>query len=319
MFSGKLKFTPLRKCFWVFCLVFLFFNLATSPAHARKTNKKVPFTHEELKPLLSSLEEEGFSRGWLEKIFFNPRLRKGVTVISLNAVNIDGAGRYEQFLSRYAIKKAKRFRRKHFTKLEKIEKKFGVSKDIVVGILLVETQFGRAYLPFRVLEVFTTLVVEANPASLATHFKRLKHKYPGLSLIKLQKRMYARSLWAYSELVSLLKMGLEQGRNLYEIRGSYAGALGMPQFLPSSYLRWAVDGNGDEKVNLNHTHDAIASIANYLVEHGWTTDAGLKAKMRAVWKYNNSTDYVNAIFRVSRKINLPPKKRRRRTIATVLR
>jgi membrane-bound lytic murein transglycosylase B len=109
-------------------------------------------------------------------------------------------------------------------------------------------------------------------------------------------------------LVALLSMhDLQRVDDLYNIRGSYAGAFGMPQFLPSSYLSWAVDGNQDRRIDLNDPSDAIASIANFLKVHGWKKKGSLEENMRAVWEYNHSQHYVNTIFAVARLASKPPR------------
>jgi membrane-bound lytic murein transglycosylase B len=116
--------------------------------------------------------------------------------------------------------------------------------------------------------------------------------------------------FGYAELVAALSLFRDNLQHLYEVRGSYAGAIGMPQFLPSSYLRWAVDGNGDGRADLNDLDDALPSIANYLRDHGWSADAPFRDRWQAVWEYNHSTNYVRAIFEVAFRLGTPPRKQR---------
>jgi membrane-bound lytic murein transglycosylase B len=92
------------------------------------------------------------------------------------------------------------------------------------------------------------------------------------------------------------------------VRGSYAGAIGMPQFLPSSYLRWAVDGDEDGRIDLNNLNDALPSIANYLTAHGWSADAQFRDRWRAVWEYNHSPNYVRTIFEIAFRLSTPHKR-----------
>ena len=87
----------------------------------------------------------------------------------------------------------------------------------------------------------------------------------------------------------------------FTMKGSWAGAFGIPQFMPSSYVIFAVDDNGDGKVDLYDYPDAFASIANYLRRVGWKT--GNEKKMRrAVYNYNHEKAYVNAVFSYAEKI-----------------
>ncbi len=281
---------------------------ADNPIQAHPTHRK-PFSTEELESLLVSLQEEGFSRETLQEIFYDSRLRKVETVVGLNALHEESRRQYEQFLTPYAIRLSRKFRRRHFRELLAVEREYGVSMNVIVAILLVETQFGTARLPFRVMEVFATLVVESRPEALENHYRRLKRQYPGLGREFLASRLGEKGEWAFQELVAFLDMGSDDGTDLLEIKGSYAGAIGMPQFLPTSYHRWGVDGNNDAQVDLENRLDAMASIANYLREHGWKERTGLTTKMRAVWEYNRSPPYVDAIFAISRKLSLPSRKR----------
>lgn len=288
------------------CLGFLALGWPVPSADGHSLRAR--FTPQELEPLLQSLQDEGLPRPMLNGIFYDERLRKIRSVVALNGVEQDSVDIYKQYTTPYAVRKAKRFKRRFFKTLERVEEAYGIPANFIVAVLLVETQFGSYPLRYRVLEVYTTLVVEANHDAIERNFTRIKIRYPDLEREYFVERMTMKAEWAYEELVALLSMGPPNSGSLYDIKGSYAGAFGMPQFLPTSYLRWAVDGNEDGRVDLNTTADAVASIANYLREHGWRADAGLEEKMRAVWLYNHSPHYVNAIFEVSRRMSLPPRK-----------
>jgi len=265
------------------------------------------FTPEELEPLIASLESEGFTRPALDVVFHDERLRKVERVVTINVLNPDSAQIYEQFRGRFAIRLARKFRGKHMALLERVERRYGVPKDVIVAILLVETQFGTAANNYRLLDVFTTLIVDASPEAVERHYQRLKPSYPDLQREYLEERLTKKADWAYKELVALL--AIQDARrigDLYAIKGSYAGAFGMPQFLPTSYLAWAVDGNKDRRFDLDNTQDAMASIANFLRQHGWTRRAAPAQKQRAVWEYNHSRHYVDTIFEVARRVRVAP-------------
>lgn len=268
-----------------------------------------PFSGEELESLLQSLQNEGLERVHIEGIFNDSRLHKLDEIVGMNAFNDESHRMYKQFLTPYAINKARRFRIRHFPELWAIERRFGVSLNILVAVLLVETQLGTAKLPYRVMEVFSTLAIGSSPGAVERQYQRIKLNHPDIERDYLETRLEQKATWALQELVALLTLGIETGVDPLEIKGSFAGAFGMPQFLPTSYRRWAVDGNRDQRVDLDNRSDAVASIANYLRAHGWRNNTGLKQKMRSVWKYNNSPPYVDAIFAISRKLSLPSRKR----------
>src|SRR5690606_26241385 len=120
--------------------------------------------------------------------------------------------------------------------------RYGVAPEYIVAILGVETHYGRHTGNFETLSALATLAFDYPPrAPLFRH-----------------------------ELENLLLLAREQQRDPFSYRGSYAGALGYPQFLPSSVRNYAVDFDGDGRVDFDtHPVDAIGSIANYFAVHGW--------------------------------------------------
>jgi membrane-bound lytic murein transglycosylase B len=105
--------------------------------------------------------------------------------------------------------------------------------------------------------------------------------------------------WAYAELKAFLKYSYRENIDPVKVRGSYAGALGIAQFMPTSIMAYATDGNKDGRIDLFTHGDAIASVANYLKSHGWRPGIDQKAKHKVIWYYNRSDYYVNAIFKIS--------------------
>jgi membrane-bound lytic murein transglycosylase B len=126
--------------------------------------------------------------------------------------------------------------------LRRAEKKYGVPQEIIIAVIGVETIYGQNAGNFRVLDALTTLAFD----------------YP------------RRADFFRAELENYLLLAREQQFDLLAIRGSYAGAIGIPQFMPSSYRNYAVDFNGNLKIDLlREDRDAIGSVANYLQGYGW--------------------------------------------------
>ncbi len=142
----------------------------------------------------------------------------------------------------------------HRERLAVIERETGVSTHVIVGILGVETYFGRITGKDRVLDALATLAFDYPPRG--AYFRR--------------------------ELEEFLLLAREEQFDVATVQGSYAGAMGRAQFMPSSYRAYTVDGDGDDRRDLwGSWGDVIASIANYLARHGWragepiVADAGL--------------------------------------------
>ncbi len=133
--------------------------------------------------------------------------------------------------------------------LERAQARWGVPASVIAGILGVETGFGQNMGSFRVLDALATLAFD------------FPSEHP---------RAAARQAYFAGELESFLVQAAEQGFDPLARLGSYAGAMGMPQFMPSSQQRFAVDFDGDGRIDLyGSAADAIGSVASYLQAHGW--------------------------------------------------
>jgi membrane-bound lytic murein transglycosylase B len=108
-----------------------------------------------------------------------------------------------------------------------------------------------------------------------------------------------KSIWAYRELKALLYYAYQQNLDPLTIKGSYAGAIGIPQFMPSSLIALAIDGNNDGTINLFEHCDAIYSIANYLKYHGWFLNIEQQEAFKILLHYNNSSYYANTIIKIT--------------------
>jgi membrane-bound lytic murein transglycosylase B len=135
--------------------------------------------------------------------------------------------------------------------LERAEKEFGVPAEIIVGVIGVETIYGQQMGDYRVIDALATLAFNFPTA---------------------HPRAAERAAYFRGELEQFLVWNHKRGTDPFRPRGSYAGASGMPQFMPSSIARWAVDYDGDKAIDLTRsTDDVIGSVANYFKGYGWNT------------------------------------------------
>ncbi|HEY3698403.1 MAG TPA: lytic murein transglycosylase B [Spongiibacteraceae bacterium] len=155
------------------------------------------------------------------------------------------------FVTNDRIAQGMAFWRDHAATLARAERESGVPAAIVVSILGVETRYGRNTGNYRVLDALTTLSFDYPPR--ADFFR--------------------------GQLVEFLLMAREQKLAPDRILGSYAGAMGFGQFMPSSYRKYAVDFDGDGEIDIvNDIDDAIGSVANYLKSYGWQRGAPIVSK-----------------------------------------
>lgn len=156
------------------------------------------------------------------------------------------------FITSKRIKKGVQFWKDNAEILAKAEKHFGVPAKIIVAIIGVETFYGKRAGNYPVLDALTTLGFD----------------YPIENTT--QKRRDARERFFRKELKEFLLMAREEKMDPRKMKGSYAGAMGMPQFISSSFRAYAVDFDGDGKRDLwENKVDAIGSVANYFKRHGW--------------------------------------------------
>ena len=135
--------------------------------------------------------------------------------------------------------------------LARAEREYGVPAEIIVAIIGVETFYGRNPGRWRVVEALATLAFDYPP----------------------------RAGFFRGELENYLLLARDSGLDVFSVRGSYAGAIGIPQFMPGSLRRYAVDFDGDGAIDLSrNTADAIGSVANYLKQHGWRTGEAVQRK-----------------------------------------
>ncbi len=133
--------------------------------------------------------------------------------------------------------------------LERASSTYGVPAEIIIGIIGVETYYGRHIGRYRVIDALATLALD------------FPDEHP---------RAAQRAAFFRSELGEFLKLRQQAGADPFKARGSYAGAMGIPQFMPSSWARHAVDFDGDGRVDLvDSTADAIGSVASYFRAHNW--------------------------------------------------
>lgn len=180
------------------------------------------------------------------------------------------------FIEPKRIKNGKQFIKNNLGTLERAEAQFGVPKEVITAILGVETRYGKIMGSYRVLDALSTLSFD----------------YP------------RRSNFFSQELINLLLLARENNLDIFKLKGSYAGAMGYGQFIPSSYRAYAVDFDNDGSVDLlNSVDDAIGSIANYLFQHGWESNYPI------IWEVNNSFEGIDIdlVNNVRKEVNFDSK------------
>jgi membrane-bound lytic murein transglycosylase B len=242
-----------------------------------------------------------FSAEQINRIYNNPGVFFDIKGVSSYFRHQEGKLNYDQFLSSKSIKKANGYMRAHHADLLKAEMDYGVDKEAITAIMLVETRFG-AYVGNRpVISILSTMAVLEDK----TIRDRFWNKIPTENRVtreEYEKKAIRKSKWAYKELIAFITYVEKEGMDPYTINGSYAGAMGLCQFMPSNIIILAEDGNKDGSVNLFHHEDAIASIANYLKHYGWKPGISREKAGKVVHHYNHSSYYVEIVLKIIDKL-----------------
>jgi membrane-bound lytic murein transglycosylase B len=247
-------------------------------------------------PLFNRLMEDGFQKDGLRSLFSDKRLEFMPRALEINIKYVEKPEHYRKFMGAAYVKLGREFMNRHSGFMSKIEKNLEVPGEIITAILLIETKLGQKRGNYRVFSVLATVATADSEDNIEANFKRLKTRFPDLKKEDVVRRAKSRSRWAFGELKSLLRMAEKEGLDPLEIKGSWAGAFGIPQFIPSSFLAYGIDGNADGKKDLDNLYDAIASVANYLRKHGWRPGLSHEQKRKVIWKYNHSELYVDTVL-----------------------
>ena len=215
--------------------------LLLTPLHAGA----IELARDDVQRFIAELEQqEGFERAYLEQQLASSEVKQSIIdAISKPAEGVLTWGKYRNiFIQPERIAAGVAFYAEHEQTLCNIARQTGVPPEMLLGIVGVKSYYGRITGKYRVLDALATLGFD----------------YP------------ARASFFRSELKHAFRLAREEDMDLAEFMGSYAGAMGPPQFIPSSYRAYAVDGDGDGRRDLlNNWNDILASVANYFVEHKW--------------------------------------------------
>ena len=287
--------------------IFILLSLLLLPPHLAMADKKIPaadrvkdgqkidLTQEKYTLLFQELEhDQQFTKQELDALFKGVRIKRKALVLMDTQWEAKPYYEYRpRFITRSVIRKAKKQLKKHRLLLDRIEKEFGVNREVFIAIWGIESRFGKHSGRFNVFQTLNTLF-DAYPRR-AEFFRK--------------------------QLIEFLVLCKENNYDPLTIKGSYAGAFGQTQFIPSSFREYAVSFDGDTRRDVfGSIEDILASIANYLHRFHWTLDAplyidiGTKLKGSEVTKAQlkgrkGLVDYQTVHHEHSLSLPTPPEKR----------
>ena len=244
--------------------LFIFFIVNLSYAEENKILEKYNSEIKEIKSIL--INKHNINSNYIDTVFQEIKFRKKTLDSMSNAVERKATWeRYKKiFITQKRIKEGVAYHKKNYKILHEIEKKYCVPSEVIVAFLGVETNYGKGTGRVKVLDSLATLALQ--------HPRRSKY--------------------FKAQLIYFIVLTYQNKLDFNSLYGSYAGAMGAPQFMPESYIKLGVDYNKDGKVDLwNNKYDIYASIANYLVKNGWKKNEAIYSKIKI------KDVYVNDIFK----------------------
>jgi len=256
---SRLRLIPFLVCLCLGTGVFLVSPVHAKKARPAKTESSGPSYRKHVQAMAFADEfaqRHGLSRSWVRQAV--GQARQNTLVQKLIAPAPTGFQKnWQVYRSRFIeprrIQAGVAFWNQHAGLLSRAEQTWGVPATVIVGILGVETIYGRDTGGFRVIDALCTLAFD----------------FPSSHPRAEQRQAYFRS-----ELEQFLLMAHASDISVRDHRGSYAGAMGWPQFMPGSVSKFAVDGDGDGRIDVhNSVADIVGSVAHYMKQHGWQTGA----------------------------------------------
>tara|TARA_B100001057_G_scaffold96514_1_gene93138 strand:- start:2016 stop:3023 length:1008 start_codon:yes stop_codon:yes gene_type:complete len=251
--------------------------------------EKYDFEKEELQVLFDEIKEEKKLKKFFKKAPERRLSWNGCEVNEKDCLNYK-----KLFVNDNNIINGKIFMKENSFILKKASEKYGVPKEIITAIIGIETRYGKNLGTFKTFDTLASLSLGPNKGRRYKFYK--------------------------SELENFLLLCRENNLNPSSIKGSYAGALGKPQFISSSYRNYAVDFDGDNYADLwNSNADVVGSVANYLKRNGWTrngkilTDLDInnsileKMSQKTYKPHTRYEEYLNLSIKSANKINLNEK------------
>lgn len=254
--------------------------------------------------------QHGVDSAFVASLLRTPQTAFNDRFVRINVTNYAQKTDYSHNYNDLGVRKVREFVVKHDSILTLVDSLYTVPPEVIASLLWVESKHGTVLGKYHVASVYMSVLLSCEPEFLEQNAASVMSSM-GLDSTKLdsvkqvvERKAVKKVAWAADQLKALAEIDRRGTLNPYTLQGSWAGAFGMTQFLPSSYLSWAVDGDKNGAIDLNDLDDAIFSVANYLKTNGWGKSTA--QQRAAVFHYNNSQAYVDAVLTLAQRSKIQP-------------
>ena len=249
------------------------------------------------------LLSEGADPNRLQSVLSDPRMPR-YEPLYFSLAPREKTSLYRKHNTKAARVNAVRFYAENESLFRGAQKRFGVPKSVVLALLQVETGCGAFTGRDRVFFRLARLAAAASPDNINRNFARKSRAVKFLKLDDVRQRARTLQGLFLKHTAATLDVAQDLSLDTLDLRGSSAGAIGLPQFLPGNVALYGFDGDNNGQINLYDPADAIYSVARFLKEHGWNQQKSLTAgdKRAVLRNYNRSEPYVSTVLALSQNL-----------------
>jgi membrane-bound lytic murein transglycosylase B len=292
----------------LFVFLFLFSACSNNLKNDGRASLKRTFSWDDVEAknwgyLASLFIENGFSKDETLQLFTDPRIKTRDNVF-FRLKPRESANTYSKIYTQKNRQLAAAFYENYSYSFSKAAEQYNVPSALLLAILTVETGCGKNVGNKRVFEPLARLATVQDAKNIEATYKKLKKEDPTIT----KEGVIERAKWLEEtflpHVLAVSKVAQYLGVHPLELRGSSAGAIGFPQFLPGNYFKYGVDGDEDGKIDLFSAIDSIYSVANFLKSKGWKgSQLHSKANKLAILEYNRSEPYYHTVIKFAEYFN----------------
>jgi membrane-bound lytic murein transglycosylase B len=251
--------------------------------------------------LVDRLKKAGVPESEIVAIYSDPRMPH-FTLIPFKVKPKEPSTMYTSFNKDSFARLGASFIQEYDHEFDKMERTYGVPREVVTAILVIETQLGRHTGNEMIVHRLSRLAAVLDPNNIKETYRRLKATDSTVTLDDVKARGRYLEETFLPEIPAILEISKRNQVHVFHILGSNAGAFGIPQFLPSAFIKYGVDGDGDGNVSLFNKVDALWSAGNYLAAFGYKSELPYAQRRKVIWEYNRSDAYIDTVFRLASRI-----------------